>query len=339
MRRIIGLVLVALGVALIALAIALPTYVYPRVAKVPANPQQTIVAQGKGVTVLLPRSLDAGGTRILTDQTVTQTQRVDGEIRPNAQKPGKDEAFYRSVISDNVANQGLLQAYVEGGSFNAITGLANNCCGDYLSTDPADTVGSPIQHEGLLFKFPFNVQRQNYPFWDVNIKKATTAHYDGTEKIDGLLTYRFVQPITDVVIGQVDIPGALMGLPDVASVHADRVYSTVRTMWVEPYTGAVVKGTERLNQRVVSNGKQAPVIQGTMSWTDATVKANVDLYGKSASGLAFVTKIGPIGGWILGPIFVLIGLTLIALSRRAGDDYDDWEDEDEDQSYPARQAI
>jgi hypothetical protein len=339
MRRIIGLVFVALGVALIALAIALPTYVYPRVAKAPASPEQTSVAQGEGVTVFLPRSLDEGGTRILTNQTVTATSRYVGEVRPGAPPVAKGDAFYRVANSVNVEGQGLLDASIEGGSFNGKTGLANNKYGDYVSTDPADTVGAPIKHEGLLFKFPFNTQRINYPFWDVNIKKAVTARYDGTEKIDGLLTYRFVQAITDVVIGQDDIPGALMGLPDEPSVHADRVYSTVRTIWVEPYTGAVIKGAERVNQRFVSNGKQAPIIQGTLTYTDKTVKANIDEYAKSASGLKFVTKIGPIGGWILGPIFVLIGLTLIALSRREDDEYDDWEDEDANQAHNTRQPI
>ncbi len=33
MRKIVGLVFVGLGVALIALAVALPSYVYPRLAK------------------------------------------------------------------------------------------------------------------------------------------------------------------------------------------------------------------------------------------------------------------------------------------------------------------
>jgi hypothetical protein len=326
MRRIIGLVFVALGVALIVLAIALPNYVYNRVAKPPDSPETTMVGQGSGITVFLPRSLDEGGTRILTGRTVTQTQRVVGEIRPDAKKPGKNDRFYRQAIAINVEGAGLLQAYVEGASFDAKTGLANNCCGDYLSTDPTDTVGVPIKHDGLVFKFPFDTQKTNYRWWDSQIKKATTARYDGQEKIDGLQTYRFVQSITDVVIAQDDIPGTLIGLPDEPSVHADRVYSNVRTLWVEPYTGAVIKGSERPNVRFVSNGKQAPVLQGNLAFTDKTVKANVDKYSESASGLKFVTKTGPIGSWVLGPILLVIGLVLILRSGRRDND---WEDPDE----------
>lgn len=328
MRRIVGLVLVALGVALISLAIALPTYVYPRVAKAPVDPNKTLRAEGTGITVLLPRSIEDGGTQIYTDQTVVNVRRVRGEVRQGAPAPNDDQRFYRTEFRVDVEGKGLLQAYVEGGSFDNDTGLANNCCGDYLITDPTDTTGQPIEHEGLLSKFPFRTERKDYPFWDNNIKAAATARFDGTEKIKGLQTYRFVQNIPDTVIGQEDVPGSLIGIPDQPSVKADRVYATVRTLWVEPYTGALIKGQEQVNQRLIANGKTAPIIYGKLAWDDKTVQDNVDEYGESAAGLRFVTRIGPIGGWILGPILLLVGLTLLAVSRRR--EYDDeWDDEDQ----------
>jgi hypothetical protein len=331
MRRIVGLVFVAVGVALIVIAIALPTYVYPRVAHVPVNPEQTLTAEGTGITVLLPRNLDDGGTRVLTNQTVTNVREVVGQLPPDGRKVPKGDAFYRQAFQVTVKNQGLLQANVEGASFDGKTGEANNCCGDYFNTDPTDPVNEPIKHQGIVFKFPFNTKRQNYQFWDFNIKRATTARYDGTEKIDGLTTYRFVQPITDTVIGQQDIPGSLLGEPDVASVKCDWVYATTRTIWVEPRTGGIIKGSEQANQRLVNNGKQAPIIQGTLTFTPGTVKTNVDYYRPLARGLWFVSSAGPVGGWILGPICILIGITLIALSARARDELDEWEtDEDDD---------
>jgi hypothetical protein len=342
MRRIVALVLVALGVALIALAIALPTYVYPRVAKVPADPNEYLVAQGEGISVLLAQSVTDGGIRLLSNQSVTATRRVRGEIRPNAPHPTGDEAFYRLAFQTVVANQpnGLLTAYVEGGSLNGKTGLANNCCGDYLNTDPTEPNAQPIHHEGLEFKFPFDTQRQSYPFWDVNVKRALTAHYAGTEKIHGLLTYRFVQPITDVVIAQQEVPGALLGLPE-PSVKADRVYSDTRTLWVEPYTGAIIKGSEKINQRLVANGKQTPVIQGTLTYNEATVKHLVNEYQGSAQSLWFVTKAGPIAGWILGPILVLIGLALLLLPRNQEPEAAEaeYEPEDDPAAHAAEQSV
>jgi len=318
MRKIVGLVFLALGVALIALAIALPSYVYPRIAKAPENPNQYIVAKGSGITVLLAQSISDGGIRVLDNQDVTVTRRVVGEIRPDAPRAEGDNRFYRLAFSTVVANQpnGLLSAYVEGGSFNQVTGMSNNCCGDYLSTDPTDPVGEPIRHEGIQFKFPFETQKKNYPFWDVNVKKQVTAKFDGTETIKGLETYRFVQPISDVVISQDEVPGSLMQLPDQPSVKADRLYSTTRTLWIEPHTGAIIKGSETVNQRLVFNGKQTPVIQGTITYDDATVKTNVDKYASAATGLWFVKTAGPLACWILGPILLLAGLALLLLGRR-----------------------
>jgi hypothetical protein len=343
MRRIIGLVLVAAGVALIALAVALPTYVYPRVAKVPANPNQDIVAEGTGITTLVPSLVVKGGNGILLNQKVISTRKVVGQVPPDGKKLPDGQAFYRLAFDARVQeaslsqnNDNLLQAYVEGGSFDGVTGLATNFGGDYLITDPTDPTGEPIPHEGILFKFPFKLEKgKDYPFWDVNIRAAVIAKYDGTEKINGLQTYRYVQNISDEVIGTQDVPGALIGLPDQPTVAAERVYATIRTLWVEPYTGAIIKGMEKVDQRLVSGGKQAPVIQGTLAYTDKTVQANVDEYKASAAGLAFVTKTGPIGGWILGPLSVLIGLTLIALSRRDQDAYDDeWDDYEDNDENP-----
>jgi hypothetical protein len=318
MRRIAGLISVALGVALIALAVALPTYVYPRVERVPVNPNEYHVAEGTGLTVLLAQSTDDGGIRVLTDQKVIATRKIIGEVRANAPRPIKGkQAFYQLAFSTTVQNQtnGLLTAYVEGGSIDGKTGLSNNCCGDYLRTDTQDLLGTPIKHEGLQWKFPFNTQKKDYPFWDVNVKKALPAHFNGTEKLDGLLTYRFVQPINDVVISQEDVPGSLIGQPEQASVRADRLYSDLRTIWIEPKTGAIIKGSEKVNQRLVANGKQVPVIQGTLTYNDATVKMLVHKYKGKAASLTFVTRTGPIVFWILGPLLILLGLLLLLTGR------------------------
>jgi hypothetical protein len=341
MRKIVGLVFVGLGVALIGLAIALPSYAYPRIAKAPDNPEQFIEAKGSGITVLLAQSVSDGGIRVLQNQDVTVTRNVLGEVRPDATRAEGDNEFYRLAFRTEVANQrnGLLTAYVEGGSFDGVSGMANNCCGDYLSTDPTDPVGEPIRHEGLMFKFPFDTQKKNYPFWDVNVKKAVTAKFDGTEKLMGLETYRFVQPITDVLIGQEEVPGSLMQLPEEASVRADRLYSTTRTLWIEPNSGAIIKGSEKVNQRLVYNGKQSPIIQGTITYTDKTVQANVDEYAGPARGLWFVKDAGPMIFWILGPILILLGLALILISRKPKDAPEDDQTPADDTSSSTKQKI
>jgi hypothetical protein len=347
MRKIVGLVSIGLGVALIALAIALPSYVYPRVAKLPADPDQYVVAEGSGITVLLAQSTDDGGIRVLDNQHVTVTRRVRAEPRgasgspantgaPNAGAETPDgSVFWRLAFQTVVADQpkGLLTAYVEGASLDAKTGEANNCCDDYVSTDPSSPVGDLVKHEGYVFKFPFNTEKTNYPFWDVNIKKSTTATYQDTETIEGLKTYRFVQKIPDVVISKQEVPGSLMQLPDQPSVTADRVYSTTRTMWVEPRTGAIIKGSEQVDQRLVFEGKQTPVIKGTITYNADTIRRNVDEYGDASKSLWFVQSAGPIGGWVLGVLLLLVGIALVVLSGRKPKE--SWDDEDEHEDVPS----
>jgi hypothetical protein len=316
MRRNVALVLFALGVSLIVLAIALPNYVYPRVAKAPVDPDRTMVAQGQGVTVLLPRSIEDGGTQIYRDQTVTQVRKVNGMLRQGAPVPEDNERFYRNAVRTDVEGKGLLEAYVEAGSFDMTTGLATNCCGDFRSDEPGDDIGEPVVHSGLLYKFPFNTKRRDYQFWDETIKAATTARFDGTEDIHGLQTYRFVQVVQPTVIGQQDVPGELIGVPDTPTLTADRIFSTRRTIWVEPYTGAIIKGAQQVDQRLVAEEGQAPIINGYMEYTPDTVRRNVDEYASAAQGLRFVSRIGPLGGWILGPILLIAGALLLVTERR-----------------------
>lgn len=346
MRRIIGLTLVALGVFLVILAIALPSFVYPRIAKVPANPTERIVARGTGLTVLVPSVIVNGGNGILTNQTVTSSRYVVGQVPPNDCKLGSGEGYYRmaynAFVDDNPTlpdNEGLLQATLEASAFNGKTGEASNSCPGYIVDDPTDEQGDPVEHQGLVFKFPFNTERKNYEFWDSSIRATATARFDSTTKIDGLQVYKFVQSISDEVVDQRDVPGALFG-SDEGTVKADRLYSTVRSIWVEPRTGAIIKGGEEVDQRLTYNGRFAPVIKGSLMYTPETVDAAVKKYKPLAMGLAFVSDWGPIGGWVLGPILALIGITLLYLNRRTESSWDDeWngdDDEDEDDDASTR---
>jgi hypothetical protein len=86
---------------------------------------------------------------------------------------------------------------------------------------------------------------------------------------------------------------------DTPTLTADRISSTWRTIWVEPYTGAFIKGSQQVDQRLVAEEGQAPVINGYMEYAPDTVRRNVDEYASAAQGLRFVSCIGPLGGWIL----------------------------------------
>jgi hypothetical protein len=323
MRKILGCVFLALGVALIVLAIALPTYVYPRATKMLVNPNAVLIAKGDGMHVLLAQADSVGGIREISIASVTVSRRVTGGIQPDGQRPPKGNAFYKIAFDVNVADQlnGTLTANVEGFSLDSPSGLANNCCGDFLSTSKDDPRGKQITHQGYEFKLPFKAQKHDYPFWDVNLGKAVPAHYAGTDELDGLTVYRYVQPIADTVIGHQVAPAWLFGQPvsptaPPANVSAEMHYANVRTLWFEPRTGALIKGSEKINQRLVADGASAPVLQGTLTYDDATVKSQVDKFKDKAAGLKFISTTGPILGWVLGVIFILLSAALLYLERQ-----------------------
>jgi hypothetical protein len=339
MRRIGATASIGLGAAFVLLAFALPNVVYPRLLTMPADPGVTLVARAQNVTVLVPRAAAQGGTRIHDGQTVTQVRRLSGERREGAYPPREHERFYRNAVRTDVVGMGLLEAYVEGGSFDVSTGMATNCCGDYVATDAADDAGQPVEHDGILYKFPFRTERQDYPLWNETLRRAKPARFNGTERVEGLQTYRFVQVVAPTILRRETVPGQLLGLPAAPAVAADRIYSLHRTVWVEPHTGAVIKTAEQINHRLAAQGRQARVFAGTLVSTDETVKENVERYSGAALRLRFATQLGPIGCLIVGPILLLLGGSRIVADRRYEAEWEDGEWDDDDEPAPSVATV
>jgi hypothetical protein len=220
----------------------------------------------------------------------------------------------------------LLTAYLEGYTLDEVSGQANTCCSDWAQLDQnADVV--PIRHEGLGLKFPFDTQKQDYKFWDLQLRRAQDAKFVGTENLLGLETYKFVQDIKDQTVGTQALPGALFNDPASPSVTADEVYSTKRSLWVEPKTGAIIKGSEDVDWRYQYQGVTVPRTKGTLTYDDATVKAQVDLYKGPSAQLKLLKSTLPLVFWILGPLLALVGIVLLVLGA-GEDDEDEFVEED-----------
>ena len=127
--------------------------------------------------------------------------------------------------------------------------------------------------------------------------------YLGTEKIDGLEVYKYVQTIDATKVGDQDLPGSVFGVTD-DTVTADMMYAMVRTMWFEPTTGSPVKRVENRNQYFELDGQQVPAFVGTVQYAPETV-SDLVADGKSQSFL--------LGGmvWLFPAILLLLGLAAI----------------------------
>jgi hypothetical protein len=325
----VGLVLVALGTTLVGLAVALPGYAYPRITTLPDDPNSTIIAVGQGVKVLKVRSdkIEPVTGTVYVTRYVTKDP-----LTANRPKPPGGVAQWRLGFSANLATPDgdLLTAYLEGYTLDEVTAEPNQCCADYVQLDQ-NAPAVPIRHEGLGLKFPFDTQKQNYKFWDVELRRATDARFSGTETIDGLQTYKFVQDIKDQTIGTQDLPGALFDDPASSAVTADEVYSTKRTLWVEPRTGAIIKGSEDVDWRFAYQGVEVPRTVGTLTYTDKTVQAQVDLYKGPSGQLKLLKSTLPLVFWILGPLLALVGIVLLVLGGTS--------DEDEFEEEPAEDGA
>src|SRR5438067_473938 len=65
-----------------------------------------------------------------------------------------------------------------------------------LSTYTAGrTTKIPLKHDGLNYRFPFDVEKKTYPYFDPIAQKTFDANYDGEEDVNGLTTFHFKQSV------------------------------------------------------------------------------------------------------------------------------------------------
>ena len=188
-----------------------------------------------------------------------------------------------------------------------------------------------FKRDGLLVKFPFDTQQEDYPYWDGALGRSVTAEFQGEETIEGASTYKFVMALGPEEVSESEgLPGALFGTDE--PVDAGRIYQNTRTLWVEPNTGAIIKGLEEQNVHFAPRDTSLPTVPitvGTIGYTDETVAANADEFGSSGSTLAIIrdhlTWIGLVAGLALLALGAFLTLGGSRTPRPAGDGagYDD----------------
>src|SRR5690606_6617657 len=125
----------------------------------------------------------------------------------------------------------------------------------------------------------------------------------------GLDVYRFVQTIEPTAVAVVEVPGLMFDQPGV--VEAERVYANVRTLWVEPHTGAIIDAQEETDSYLEFDGTRGPtLIQGTLTYTDDHVAANIDEHSGAAERLQLVRTTGPLTSAVVGGVLVTVGFLL-----------------------------
>lgn len=314
MRRGIGIVLVGLGVFLLVLAALLRFSVVPAVAKAPLSPGE----DSGGVTQtdqtgVAAKLFDPATLTERTDVPLTVTRFTRGDVPASQTDEAKsgDLAVYDTFqrVEDNAGT--VVLADTARYAFNRITSELSNCCG-------ANVDGENVEMSGIVpLKFPMFTQQQNYPYFDTSLNEGVDAVFQGEETVEGLPVYKFIVTVEPTQTGTIEVPGDLVGSP-LPNFVAPRFYSNVLTLWVEPSTGAIVKGESVQLQtlRGPDNQDKITIIDAVIGTTPEEITEGVNYAKSQASLLALLNNTVPLVAAIAGLVLLVLGIVLVAGGKR-----------------------
>jgi hypothetical protein len=308
LRRVAAAVLLSLGVFAIVLAALLRFYVHDKLAVAPLDPESTTVSQGGGMTVFYP-----GTFTQRTDATVTATRIIRGSLTAPEVYVNGDVAFWRVGLVLEDEKGVLVTATEEQVCVDRRTAESLAKCSNQRLNEDTEVV-----HSGLAYKFPFNTEKKDYPYFDINTRESTPPmKFNGEDKINGLPVYRFVQRIPAVRLDDRDVPGSLVKSTE-SSVKAARMYENTRTVWVEPYSGLIVKGQEELRQWLRGpDGTDGQVLlAGTLAFTQDTIANQVEDGEEARTKLRLIQFTGPLVLLVVGLLLIVGGVLLFPRKRR-----------------------
>lgn len=282
MRRILGLVLFGVAGFLVTAALLAGTYVPGAMKKTPLDTDS--ITRLSGYAEALP---NGGPSPVKAlSHTVANGELSDADVVvfDTFTCLVKDDGSVQDCTDDESDESLLVTASTDTFATDRRTGMA---------VQDAMYVSADSKHEGLVNKFPFDVEQKTYPFWDGVLGRAVDAVFQGEEELDGLNTYRFAIDVQDV---PAEIADGVAGL-----------YTSEKTMWIDPVTGAIIKQEEHQ----VRKFRGVPQLDLDFGFTDETVAANIESAKSSGSRLSMLGT----APWILG-VLGLVALVAGALLFR-----------------------
>jgi hypothetical protein len=349
--RLTACAILGLGAALLVAALLLSTYTAGRITKIPLDIDTTLVSNGTG-TALDPASL-------LTDRYVANKDVPVVQQQQYTTESGVDTPSNADVVTlqvgttlrrtDKQQDSGLLLAIVDTVTLNRRTAMAvsseSNPAGAVQKPrtmeDTKPPTNIPLKHDGLNYRFPFNVEKKTYPYFDPIAQKAFDANYEGEDDVLGLTAFHFKQNVglddNGKLVAPVEYPSlyerdedstvtaraALWGLPGPPDeqITMKRYYAAQRDFWVDPVSGTIVKSKEREWHYYVRCGDpdckardplkpEVTLVDYTVTSTEATVENQVNAARNERDRVALWGRVLPISFTALG-IIALVGGTLL----------------------------
>ena len=294
MRKNLGLVLIGLGAFLLLVGLMATVWAPGKVKKTPLDVNSVTHLEGEVAAVQ-------------TDNETVPVQAISTTLADSDASDDDTVVFVNT--SCLVVDEGDPPDCVEADDDRLISASTDVFATDRVSGLAEESDGLPddaVPHEGLVNKFPFDTEKKTYPYWDSVVGAAVDAEYDRTEDVDGVETYVFIVTIKD--------------LETEIAEGVDGVYNDVKTIYVEPLTGAILQQTDD-QQRETADGTQVLDLQ--LGFTKEQQEQSADDARDNISLIRLVTTIAPIVGFVGGGILLAVGLFLTFAGRRREDDGDD----------------
>ncbi|MFC4586407.1 DUF3068 domain-containing protein [Sphaerisporangium corydalis] len=306
MRRITGVVLIAIGAFLITLAPLIRFYSAGKLVSAPADYY--------GVTEL--RADNAQYFSIPKVKVLTANLDITVTTRGDVAEAKDDHVVWDEFTAVNDVTNALPNISLDQrrSAFNKYTGEAVNCCG-------ANVDKEPVQMTGQIYLFPFSTEKKTYKVFNSSTKQSYDTKFVSEDTVNGLPVYKFQQTVPPTKIATVQAPASALGMSQPGDVQADRFYDGVVTFWVEPVSGAPVKQEQQRHEVLkTQDGVERTVAfvataKMTPETIDRLVKSAID--GKSQITLLKTTI--PLTLLVLGVLFIIGGFFLVRTRRSRQD--------------------
>ena len=287
MRKILGPLLVGLGAFLLVVAILGLVYAPGAVKKTPLGTDSTTYLSGQADRL-------SAGVRPIYALSITKSD----------DKASTDDVAVFTNVGCAVFDVGQdPQECADAQDENALALGTDVFATDRVSAESVDFAALPpdaVPHQGLVNKWPFDVEKATYTYWDSITKSGVDAVYDRTEKVAGFETYVFRVSISEAPIEIAE------GTPG--------TYTDLKEVYVDPRTGKIIHQTDD-QQRYLEDGTQVLDLQ--LAFTEDQQAENVADAKDSISGLDLITRTVPLIGFIGGALILLLGLFLVLTGRRS----------------------
>ena len=230
----------------------------------------------------------------MTGVTVSATYTLKGDAAAGSSSVAVWNEF--TYVYDET-HKSVIQLGTRTFAFDRKSAQLIDCCGASVNGN------SGIQQTGVVgYVFPIGTQQKTYDVFDTTLNRPEPFTYAGTDNIDGIQAYRFVE----------NVPPTQMGYTGL-SVTDPEYYQTRLTYWVDPETGQVLDISQSQKQYLAnptSGAATTVLFDGDLAATPASVSALVNLDSSSRDKISLLGTILPLTLGIVGAVALVAGILL-----------------------------